>query len=140
MPFFSSPDASELSWTYPLHGVPFNWIHQRNEKEQQLKVIECVYGERVEQQLEFELNRQLFRFDNRSLNSNKRDCFCSFNVSSSSVKKAPTAIDDYTIVNETTSNQDSIQNSLGIQLLKRDNEKTDIVRFNLVYTPKKFLT
>ena len=69
---FSSPDASELSWTYPLHGVPFNWINQRTEKVQQLKVIECVHGERIEQQLEFELNRQLFRFDTRSLNSKKQ--------------------------------------------------------------------
>lgn len=127
-----------------MHGVPFNWIHQRNEKkDQQLKVIECVYGERVEQQLEFELNRQLFRFDNRSLNSNQRYLCqskrnrCSFFL----VKKAPTAIEDYTIVNETAEgNQDAIQNSIGIQLLKRDNEKTDIVRFNVVYTPKKFLT
>lgn len=55
-----------------MHGVPFNWINQRNEKVQQLKVVECVYGERIEQQLEFELNRQLFRFDTRSLNSKKR--------------------------------------------------------------------
>lgn len=57
------------------------------------------------------------------------------------MKKTPTAIEDYTIVSETAeANQDSIQNSIGIQLLKRDNEKTDIVRFNIVYTPKKFLT
>lgn len=35
--------------------------------------MECVSGERIEQQLEFELNRQLFRFDNRHLNSNKRN-------------------------------------------------------------------
>jgi hypothetical protein len=67
--FFLSPDASELSWTYPLHGIAFNWIHQRAEDENQLKVIECVCGERIEQQLEFELNRQLFPLDNRHLNS-----------------------------------------------------------------------
>ncbi len=56
------------------------------------------------------------------------------------MKKNPTAIEDYTIINETNSNQDSIQNSIGIQLLKRDNEKTDIIRFNIVYTPTKFIT
>lgn len=56
------------------------------------------------------------------------------------MKKNPTAIEDYTIVNETTTNQDFIQNSIGIQLLKRDNEKSDIVRFNIVYTPTKFIT
>jgi hypothetical protein len=56
------------------------------------------------------------------------------------VKKNPTAIEDYIIINENTSNQGFIQNSIGIQLLKRDNEKTDIVRFNIVYTPTKFLT
>jgi hypothetical protein len=56
------------------------------------------------------------------------------------VKKNPTAIEDYTIINENTSNQDFIQNSIGIQLLKRDNDKTDIVRFNIVYTPTKFTT
>lgn len=56
------------------------------------------------------------------------------------MKKNPTAIEDYKIVNETNSNQDHIQNSIGIQLLKRDNEKTDIIRFNIIYTPKKFLT
>jgi hypothetical protein len=140
---FKSPDASELSWTYPLHGIPFNWIHQRNEPEDQLQIIECVSGERIEQQLEFELNRQLFHFDNRHLNSKNKILFflldkidCLVFVS---VKKNPTAIEDYTIINETTSNQDFIQNSVGIQLLKRDNEKLDIVRFNIVYTPTKFI-
>jgi hypothetical protein len=140
--FLSSPDASELSWTYPLHGTAFNWIHQRNEDENQLKVIECVCGERIEQQLEFELNRQLFRFDNRHLNS-KMNMILLINKTqslSSSVKKNPTAIEDYTIISENTSNQDAIQNSIGIQLLKRDNEKVDIVRFNIVYTPTKFIT
>ena len=53
------------------------------------------------------------------------------------MRKNPTAIEDYAIVNENSSNQDSIQDSVGIQLLKRDNEKTDIVRFNIVYTPTK---
>ncbi|CAF2209937.1 unnamed protein product [Rotaria magnacalcarata] len=117
-------DASELSWTYPLQGIGFNWIHQRGEDENQLKVIECVAGERIEQQLEFELNRQLFRFDSRTLN----------------MKKSPTAIEDYTVMNEHMSNQEFIQNSVGIQLLKRDNDKTDIARFNIVYTPSKFIT
>jgi hypothetical protein len=70
-----SPDASELSWTYPLHGTAFNWIHQRNEGENQLNVIECVHGKRIEHQLEFELSRQLFRFDNRHLNSKKSRLF-----------------------------------------------------------------
>ena len=55
-------------------------------------------------------------------------------------KKNPTAIEDYKIINENTPNQDFIQNSVGIQLLKRDNDKTDIVRFNIVYTPTKFTT
>jgi hypothetical protein len=77
--FLNSPDASELSWTYPLHGIAFNWIHQRNEGEHQLKIIECVCGQRIEQQLEFELSRQLFRFDNRHLNSNKKKFFCRLN-------------------------------------------------------------
>ncbi len=107
-----------------------------------MKVIECVCGERIEQQLEFELNRQLFRFDNRHLNS-KMNMILLINKTqslSSSVKKNPTAIEDYTIISENTSNQDAIQNSIGIQLLKRDNEKLDIVRFNIVYTPTKFIT
>ncbi len=56
------------------------------------------------------------------------------------MKKNPTAIEDYTITSDNASNQDAIQNSIGIQLLKRDNEKLDIVRFNIVYTPTKFIT
>lgn len=56
------------------------------------------------------------------------------------MKKSPTAIEDYKIINENNSNQDFIQNSIGIQLLKRDNDKSDIVRFNVVYTPSKFTT
>jgi len=52
-----------------LHGIAFNWIHQKNENENQIKTIECVAGERTEQQLEFEFSRQLFRFDDRHLNS-----------------------------------------------------------------------
>lgn len=56
------------------------------------------------------------------------------------MKKNPTAISDYTIISENNLNQDLIQNSIGIQLLKRDNEKTDIIRFNIVYTPTKFTT
>ncbi len=56
------------------------------------------------------------------------------------MKKNPTAIEDYTIISENISSQDAIQNSVGIQLLKRDNEKLDIVRFNIVYTPTKFIT
>ena len=58
-----------MSWTYPLQGIAFNWIRQLNDAENQVKVIECVYGERIEQQLEFELNQQLFRFNNRHINS-----------------------------------------------------------------------
>jgi hypothetical protein len=54
------------------------------------------------------------------------------------VKKNSTVIEDYTIINENSLNQDFIQNSIGIQLLKRDNEKTDIIRFNIVYKPNKF--
>jgi len=107
-----------------------------------LKIIECVCGERIEQQIEFELNRYLFRFDNRHLNSKKKQKNIFFYLTKKSflVKKNPTAIEDYIIINENTSNQGFIQNSIGIQLLKRDNEKTDIVRFNIVYTPTKFLT
>jgi hypothetical protein len=56
------------------------------------------------------------------------------------VKKNPTAIEDYTITNENNANQDFIQNSIGIQLLKRDNDKTDIIRFNIVFIPTKFIT
>ncbi len=55
-----------------MHGIAFNSIRQKNESENQLKVIECVCGERVEQQLEFEFNRQLFRFDTRHFNSNRQ--------------------------------------------------------------------
>ncbi|CAF3339438.1 unnamed protein product [Rotaria sp. Silwood1] len=119
-----NPEASELSWTYPLQGIAFNWIHQKDEDEDELKVIECIAGERVEQQIEFELNRQLFRFDDRHIN----------------MKRNPTAIEHYAIVNETISNQEFVQNSIGIKLLKRDNEKSDIIRFNIVYTPTKFIT
>ncbi|CAF3347445.1 unnamed protein product [Rotaria sp. Silwood1] len=119
-----NPEASELSWTYPLQGIAFNWIHQKDEDEDELKVIECIAGERVEQQIEFELNRQLFRFDDRHIN----------------MKRNPTAIENYAIVNETISNQEFVQNSIGIKLLKRDNEKSDIIRFNIVYTPTKFIT
>lgn len=56
------------------------------------------------------------------------------------MKKNPTAIEDYSIVNETFPSQDIIQNSIGIQLLNRDNEKVDTVRFNIVYTPNKLST
>ena len=65
----SSPDASELSWTYPLQGTAYNWIRQRKEPDNQPRTVECVCGERVEQQLEFELNRTLFPFDERQLSS-----------------------------------------------------------------------
>jgi len=40
-----------------------------------MKVIECICGERIEEQLEFELNQELFRFDNRHLNSKKEILF-----------------------------------------------------------------
>ncbi|CAF3695722.1 unnamed protein product [Adineta steineri] len=119
-----STDASELSWTYPLQGIAFDWIHQREETENELKIIECICGERIEEQLEFELDAELFRFDDRQIN----------------MKKNSTIIENYTIVNENSSNQDFIQNSIGIQLRKNDNGKTNIIRFNIVYTPTKFTT
>ena len=75
---FSSSDASDISWTYPLQGIAFNWIRQLNEVENQVKVIECVCGERIEQQLEFELNRQLFRFNNEHINSKYSESNFSF--------------------------------------------------------------
>ena len=67
--YFFSTDASELSWTYPLQGIAFDWIHQREETENELKIIECICGERIEEQLEFELDAELFRFDDRQINS-----------------------------------------------------------------------
>lgn len=56
------------------------------------------------------------------------------------VKKNPTAIEDYKIVDEYGTNQDAIQNLVGIQLLKRDNEKTDIARFNVIFAPTRLTT
>ena len=56
------------------------------------------------------------------------------------MKKNSTIIENYTIINENSSNQDFIQNSIGIQLRKNDNGKTNIIRFNIVYTPTKFTT
>ncbi|UJR33894.1 hypothetical protein I4U23_021314 [Adineta vaga] len=118
-------DASELSWTYPLQGIAFSWISQRGENNNQLKILECISGERIEEQIEFELNQDLFRFDERYLNN---------------MKKNAKSIEDYAIVNENNANQTFIQNSVGIQLLKHDNDKTNIIRFNIVYTPTKLLT
>ena len=59
----ASPDASLLSWTYPLHGIPFNWIKPTRDAENPSNIIECICGERSEQQLEFKLHRNLFPFD-----------------------------------------------------------------------------
>ena len=56
------------------------------------------------------------------------------------MKKNPTAIEDYQIIDEQGTNQDAIQNLVGIQLLKRDNEKSDIARFNVIFAPTKFVT
>lgn len=52
-----------------MQGIAFNRIRQKDEPENHINVIECVAGERIEQQLEFELNRNMFRFDTRHLNS-----------------------------------------------------------------------
>ena len=56
------------------------------------------------------------------------------------VKRNPTAIEDYKIVSENTSIQSFIQDSIGIQLLKRDNGKTNTIRFNVVYAPTQLIT
>ena len=56
------------------------------------------------------------------------------------MKKNPTAIEDYSIVDEENGNQELLRQTIGVQLLKRDNEKTDLVRFNVVFSPNKLTT
>lgn len=57
-----------------------------------------------------------------------------------SAKRNPTAIEDYSIMNEQNEQDDFIRHCVGVQLLKRDHEKSDIVRFNVVYTPNRLQT
>jgi hypothetical protein len=140
----------EISWTYPLQGIAFNWIHQRQDDDNQMRTIECVCGERIEQQVEFELDRARFSLNDRHSKSktfaeqhhcSSITCFHIHSMTRScQVKRNPTAIESYAIVDEQNVNQDFIQNAVGIQLLKRDNQRIDVARFNIIFSPTKLIT
>ncbi|CAF1128910.1 unnamed protein product, partial [Didymodactylos carnosus] len=111
-------DTSELTWSYPLQGIAYNWLDTKND---QPITIECVCGQRIEQQIEFDIDKQNLHIDEQL-----------------SDKKVSTAIEEYVIEDDNI-----LKNCVGVQLLKRtqdENRKVDHLIFNIVYSPSKHIT